>query len=442
MVGDKRSYMFSMTWRVVIFYIFNIILLSIPSFKIFAGYSIRIVLCTCLIIYSLIIYSITKRNFVFDRIIKYYFAYILFYILANIINGELYFNSEHLHILTNHYASLSVILFLPIVFHSEINVKAALLSLLFILFTTLLFSYLQFVKNDLGWLVGQLLINENISGQAERIAESTDSFIGTSVIVGIFNSAVTNGYYISTFLPLVMVIPLFFIKYKKYIFDNLIFVVVIVVSFYLQQRACMLLVLLFIVYYYYRYVKKFRAKGLALVFIILLFVIFYLPDLLINTGTGRFTEAGDTRSGLLVEFYDWVGTNSIFWGGIGSYRLKYIEPQHNTLLSAWVLGGFFCFVIMTILIVSLLIKLYKFSNDNDLILKSSSLCGIFYVFNSMLHSAGIQNKATMFWIIYMIFITRLYRTKYKKIIRGQNVQNNYDLRKQSFMYRHSTLIKY
>ena len=406
MIVNRISYIFSITWRVVLFFVFYIIQLSIPSYKIVGGYSLRLVLSTILIIYSLNIYLFTKRHYIIDRIIKCFFIYLFFYILANIINGELLSNSEHFHILMNHYASLSVILFFPIIFHSEINVKAAVLSFLLMLFTTLFFSYLQFEKNEIGWLVGQFIMNDNISASAERIVESNDSFIGTSVIVGIFNSAVTNGYFISSFLPLVMVIPLFITKYKSLLFDSLVFGVAIVVSFYLQQRACMLLVLLFIFYYYYRYFIKKPGQGFILFFIMLFLGLLYLPDFIYSIDAGRFTEAGDTRSGLLAHFYDWLGSDSIIFGGIGPYRLKYDDPQHNTLLSAWVLGGIFCFIVMTILVASVLIKLYKYSNNNDLILKASALCGIFFILNSMLHSAGIQNKATMFWMIYMIFLSR------------------------------------
>lgn len=414
---------FSMIWRVVLFCILYIILLSIPTYKIIGGYSIRVVLCTILIAYSLIICFLTKRRFIFDGIIKCYFAYIFLYILANIINGELFYNSEHIHILTNHYASISVILFFPIIFYSKTNIKAALLSLMFIFFTTLFISYLQFEKNNIGWWIGQMLINENISAQAERIVESNDSFIGTSVIVGIFNSAVTNGYFISSFLPLVMVIPLFLNKYKNILFDNMIFVAAIVISFFLQQRACMLLVILFIVYYYYSYLKNNRIQGSILIFLILSFVLLYLPDYLINIDTGRFAEAGDTRSGLFLHFLDWLDSDDVIWGGIGSYRLKYDDPQHNTLLSAWILGGIFCFILMTILIASLLIKLYKFSNNHDRIIRTCALCGMFFVFNSMLHSAGIQNKATMFWIIYMVLISRLYSIKRIQIGYNKSSEN-------------------
>ena len=395
-------------FRVILFLLLDLIMLSITNVKVTGTLSVRLVLSIVFIFIALF-----KRHFIIDNVIKCFFVYLFLYILANFFNGELFTNGEHVHILSNQFIAIALILFLPSIYKSEINFRAAIIALLIMLLTTFFISHLQFIKNKIGWAIGLFLSSEEKGEAAEFILDSDGEFVGTALIPGIFNSAVTNGYFIATFLPLTMTLSLFFKRrFGEMITANILFVVAVVVSYYLQQRAWMLLVVMFIIYYYFDIKTRFHG-GLLVGFFIFFLLVLFLPDFLSGIEMGRFSEAGDTRTRLLISFLDYSKTGNLLWGGVGVYRKLYSDPQHNALLSAWVLGGLFCFLVITFLTIILLIKLGRFRNNFDPILKSSSICCIFYVFSSMLHSAGIQNNAVMFWIVYMLFLSR------KKYLRFQ-----------------------
>ena len=226
--------------------------------------------------------------------------------------------------------------------------------------------------------------------------------MGLSLVAGAFGFVVTNGYFLATYLSVLTyrinrqgLLNTFTALFLLLLGGSVIFIT--------QQRMAFLSFVLVSCYIFlYGMKRKYRIPLMLIAVMVLLYYgISNIEMGRLNTDTNN-----DTRIRLFEDFFDFIGKGSWLFGGAVEFRDTYGKAQHNTFLSAWVLGGIFTFVVFVILYFKILIGNMKtiFSHKSRRFLYPFTLCfavaSIIFLLYSVTHSAGVQSGSPMFWVVY------------------------------------------
>ncbi len=343
--------------------------------------------------------------------INLYLIYLLVYTICNLINGEVTSHSFAQSLYTYHGPCLALAFSLPALVKDVKHVKMFVWSLIGLYLINSIVSIFQFMNNGTSWEIANMISNQAEEGmeKAEMYINAEDSLIGYSIIAGLFGFVVTNGYFLSSYLPV------FAYRINKKgtssIVISLLCLAIGGVTIYLsQQRMAFLAFILFLGYFMWFGVKK--NYRLYVVLGVVAVLSFYGLN---NIEMGRLNLEHDDGSRMRIfgYFMDFLGSEQVLFGGYDQYMESYGEPQHNSFLSAWVFGGFFTFVTFLFLFSKLL-----FINLKTVYLCTKkryhypyTLCfavaSILFLFYSMTHSAGVQSGSPMYWTAYTMMCISL-----------------------------------
>lgn len=364
-------------------------------------------ICTFL----LIAYVLNKlREVRLSGVLKFYVVYLLFYIIANIVNGEIYTHHFIQSFYTYHLPSLSILIAFPLLVKTEEDVSLMSKAIIVLYSFNAIITILQYMGVPVAWEIGRSIgdLSDSKSDALDFVNQNSETLFGYAMASGIIGFAVTNGYITASYFPLLS--RVFYGRYNmSWIYSSLLVSVALVAVFAIQQRAAFFLILIYILFLVFVRFNAFLKISVLLV--LLVFVGF--TNYSFDYDLGRLqdiSDALDSRQNLMNNFEAFLDSPYMTFGGYETYTQNFGMAQHNTFLSAWVLGGLFgfmCFVLFYLYLIVSIIVVLKRVLPNSKIYTYTLVYGtssVIYLSYSLTHSDGVQNGSPMFWILFTLFL--------------------------------------
>lgn len=345
----------------------------------------------------------------YKRILYLYMSYLFLYCFFNLINGEFFTHKFLQSIYTYHMPCLAVILGFPRLINNIDRLQCFTYSLIFLYLFDVLLTVLQFSNSNIAWTIATYISDSANEGMeaAEMYSNTSNSLLGYSLVAGVFGFVVTNGYFLATYLP-VLTNKIYKKTFGNIIISLILFIIGIIAIFFTQQRMAFISLILYILLFLVIEFKKYSFPLVCIVAILTLFLLDFN-----NLELGRITSNVNdgARIRLFANFSEFINSDAFWYGGAGAFLEKYQKAQHNTFLSAWVLGGVFTFICYCLLYINLLLesikRIYQRIRETEYysFTISYAVSAILFLFYSLTHSAGVQNGAPMFWTLFIVMLT-------------------------------------
>lgn len=383
--------------------------LFLDSYFVLPGLSVKVLMSILVSGYILLCHGMNNLG----KGIKLYIAFLCIYSVCNIINGE--FGSD---LFLRRLLALHITCIIAYCWISTMSKKGMRFSkiqyilLIFYLFDVVV-TILQYYNNPIGWAIGYTISPNAMDSIEYRLSrmDDTSNMLNLSITNGITSTSVANGYFLATFLPVVLVQMW---EKKNVILNAMICIVSLYAIFCTQQRMAFMMASIYMLYLIWRSSSNNQKILLVLIGGCLLY---FSNSLFESIEMGRLSTetSNDDRLGLFEEFSHYIDSNVSVWGGEEYYRSHFETFQHNTFLGAWIIGGVPTFIFYTYFILFLIIDCFKkasraFRNCQWLQLSFSMGC-LIYIFYSFTHSSGIHNGAMYFWILYSLLESSIYQTE-------------------------------
>lgn len=207
-------------------------------------------------------------------------------------------------------------------------------------------TILQFAGVPLAWEIGRSIADLSVSkaDNLDAVSANSDSLFGYAMASGIIGFAVTNGYIMASYLPLLSR-DLYRNYNYRWILSVGFMIVALIAVFSIQQRTALFLVMLYLLFF--AIFRSNTALKISSSLLILLWI--GTGQMAFDYDLGRINDVSsgfDTRNELWNNFKMFLDSPYMFFGGFNNYTQKFGMVQHNTFLSSWVLGGvlaFLCF---------------------------------------------------------------------------------------------------
>lgn len=345
-----------------------------------------------------------KKTKMGKTVLPIYIRFLIVYVICNLLNGEFATLSFLQSLYSYHLPCIALAVGLPALVKNIRHIELFVWSLIALYALDSLLTVLQYYNSGFAWLVATMINSQSEEGmvRAESYTNAYGGVMGLSLVAGAFGFVVTNGYFLATYLSVLTyrinrqgLLNTFTALFLLLLGGSVIFIT--------QQRMAFLSFVLVSCYiFWYGMKRKYRIPLMLIAVMVLLYYgISNIEMGRLNTDTNN-----DTRIRLFEDFFDFIGKGSWLFGGAVEYRDTYGKAQHNTFLSAWVLGGIFTFVVFVILYLKILIGNMKtiFSHKSRRFLYPFTLCfavaSIIFLLYSVTHSAGVQSGSPMFWVVY------------------------------------------
>lgn len=399
--------------RVLHFVVFALIVFSL----VFGGtgtlrlgpFSLRHICAFVLFLYVCI--WIGRKKIVFSPVLKFYLIYLSVYTVANILNGEFFSHHFAQSIYTYHLPCVLIVLTFPLMIKNGMDLSVMTKAIICLYIFNAVITIMQYKGISVAWEIGRSIadITEERVEALDYINSDSSSLFGYALASGMIGFSVTNGYIIASYFPLLSK-GLYSNNVYKWFFGLMLITVAIIAAYTVQQRTAFFLILLYVAF-----LALTRSSTLLFVVAILLPVVYlFVGDVSFNLeNLGRLHDIASglgTRRVLLSNFESFLNSEYVLFGGYDGYTQHFGLAQHNALLSAWVLGGFFNFVCfgffyayLLFIIISTVRKALKESTSHvfTIVYGASSFIYLLY---SLTHSDGVQNGSPMFWIVFMLFL--------------------------------------
>lgn len=403
----------------VLFLIYIIIIILGGSINI-GPLSLRVIATSLMILYLFI--TIKRRSKLQPISYSYIWIYLLFSIIMGItllINGEFIefeFTKKFLA-----YNLVSVVAFLAVdrFITSEKRLIILIVSLLSIILVNDIITYLQFVGNPVGWIIGYLFgdIDKSLGKIGDR-----ESLMGVSATPGIFGEVVKSAYYIA------VITPLCFCLFSKRnspiikIFGFIVLICSIIAVFMSQQRAAFAVVILTLLFYLFNIFRKYPFTIICLLSILLISSCLFISNDP-NIELGRMADASDNlREKLIIKGISFIEDHPLLGGPI-SFLKQTSLPAHNLILDSYIYSGLFGFIIMMILFAkttwqstSMIITGMSRKNSS-LLIAFTAISVINCMIYSCLHTTSYLSGEVIIFILLAIMLkTSLFFTNHKRIL--------------------------
>lgn len=401
---EAQTSLFKKVILIIAFFLLNFSILCGGNFQLLGPFSLRHIAMLVLFVVAFLNRTrISSKHFMLPM----YLIYLGVYTICNIINSEVSTHSFLQSLYTYHAPCIALIVGLPAILKNKEQVHFFELSLACLYMFDVVLTLLQYMNNGLAWVIATRISSSAEDGMAsaEMYAEASGSLFGYSLVAGAFGFVVTNGYFLATYLP-VLTNRINTNKFRDVLISIILLGIGSVAIFVTQQRMAFISLLLYLCYFvYYGMSKGYR---IPIVIIAIIFSLLYLDPATIHMGRLTTDTNNDTRMRLFDDFFKFLDSDQWAFGGAVHYLNTYHKAQHNTFLSAWVLGGIFTFVTYLILYykllkscISTLKPLRLFRQYYPLTLSCAIASAIFLIY-SITHSAGVQSGSPLFWVVYVL----------------------------------------
>ena len=344
---------------------------------------------------------------------KLYCLYLAVLLLASIISGNfnnpVFFKS----FLSYHISSIALLLALPLLIKSITDINVVTIFVVVVQFVDCVVSFMQFYNIPLGWQIG-LAINPGALVRltdAEYYLSQSDVLLSRSIVFGITSFVVSNGYYLTTFLPIASRHLLYDgAKLNNKMMSLCLLTISVLAIFMVQQRMAFFLMLCYVLFVIYMRIKKSLLSKLILLITAIVFIGLYTFPTDIEMGRLTLDKVGsDSRMNQLTNVINFMNTDSFIWGADLNDSILGDSIGHNTLTDSLRRGGFITFLFYLPLFIAVLYKSIYIGIASQRINApytfAFSVSCVIYLAYSFTHSTGLQSGAVQFWFVYALMIS-------------------------------------
>lgn len=334
--------------------------------------------------------------------IKFYLLYLLVLAIALFFNGDFVSYNYLKLLLSLHFVSIVTFFAVDYFVNNRSSILLVSIAFMFLLLVDSFVTFLQYNNDPIGWAIGMYFSDIEDS---ESFFSNHDTSLGTSVTPGIFGHVVNNATFLASLIPFGVVIisnktSNLFVK----VLTVLCLILLTLGVFFTQQRVAFYLVILFFLLIIWTLVRKNPLKAVAISLLILLPVIVYYIDFIINVDLGRLanSEQGDTRLKLYSSAVNYISENFFFGGPTGFEKITGYSA-HNIILDSFINAGLFGFCTAMLLYVYTIIhslksfRIYLKKRDFAGIACHSSL--LIVMFLAMFHNVSFLTGDAIIFVV-------------------------------------------
>ena len=351
-----------------------------------------------------------------NQVIKTYYIWVFVYIFVNILSGNI-FNSEFIRgLLTYHFLSVIIIFAIPRLVVNNYTFDTVFRWIVFFYIINAIFTILQFYNIPQAWAISSSINPMSDVGNdlLNYINKENDGYLGKSITPGLTGFVVSNGYFLTCFLPYVSK-GLFSHKRIICLSSYVLLFLGVYAIYCTQQRMGFYLSLLYVAYIMLTQTNKPAKLG-----IFVCGLIFFA----FNTNISFDID----KMGRLISFEDSIRSQTwdnfelfmsdpvnvflgMHKGGIGSNsELLLLTMCHNSLLDSIRRGGIFSLVVFLILYFKMFTQCCRNilnKNNYSSTVKLLGLSCCFFLIYSLTHSTGLQSGSVECWFLYMLMLSKI-----------------------------------
>lgn len=397
--GNKLSSYF------IVLYIFALLVCS--DMPLLGGYTISTILLPIMLCHVMLNYNKIHDKSI-RSICRWYLLYIIWFLFAGLVNGDFIKMSGSISLVINYLNCILVGVLISFLINKPKLFENILNLLVCVIIFNIAITLFQFFNYEIGWSIWTILnpnINEIIEESMLQATQGDEQILGFNFCPGLFQSAVTNGYFMASFglLPLVLasqkVFPL------KRVLMYCTYLVSLITLLIIQQRAAFYIFLLLSVVIIFATRKS--QKGF--VFILFLAAIILSIAGEITFDLGRINETSlkdDSRYDLFSQAIDYISTNLMF-GGRADFLVQTGKSAHNFILNALVYSGLLGTIILILIAGKMVLQSVRIILS-DKLSKSYSLffaCALVsYISISLFHNESLATGTPVLFILYGLLI--------------------------------------
>lgn len=382
-------------------------LLVCRDMPLLSGYTTSTILLPIMLGHVMLNYN-RIRDYSIRNICKWYLLYMIWFLFAGLVNGDFIKMSGSISLVINYLNCILVGVLISFLINRA-KIFAAILNLLVcVVVFNIVITLFQFFNYEVGWSIWTILnpnINEIIEESMLQATQGGDQVLGFNFCPGLFQSAVTNGYFMASFglLPLVLASQKGFpikriVMYCTYLMSLITLLII-------QQRAAFYIFLVLSVITIF--VTRKSQKGFVFILFFAAIILSIAGD--ITFDLGRINETSlkeDSRYDLFSQAVDYISKNLMF-GGRADFLTQTGKSAHNFILNSLVYSGLFG-TIMLILIAGKMVLQSVRVILSDSLSRSYSLffaCALIsYISISLFHNESLATGTPVLFILYGLLV--------------------------------------
>lgn len=362
----------------------------------------------------MLIMLVNVGNIKLDRFLKYYFIYLFFYILSNVLTG--YVGELIMKLVGTYLAAITLYLStkkMVLKFNAGIWVIYTILTVA--IFDAII-TIGQFYGNPIALTIPDLVGINNLK------EETMDSYLRLGVLHGKVVGGIVGEVYNGYFLCAASVLALYNNSNKIKIINWALCLFLLFSLFLVQERSGLYFGLFCVVIYILinSNNKRHSFANLILFGLILVLVAWKVSGL-VSFDEMRYNELGLDEGGrneLAAETWDFIAHN--LFGGEMFYHSLRIRDPHNVLANSFLFGGiiggtivFIIIIVQIFMIVKILREAFlnKMYNSSKVIF---ALLYLTYTLNSFFHNPSLPAGVAMFFVCWGMVVSNL---ELEKILR-------------------------
>ena len=339
---------------------------------------------------------------------RWYLLYVIWFLFAGLVNGDFIKLPGSISLVVNYLNCILVGVLISLLINRAKLFETILNLLVCVVIFNIAITLFQFLNYEIGWSIWTILnpnINEIIEESMLQATQGDEQILGFNFCPGLFQSAVTNGYFMGSFglLPLVLASQKGFplkriLMYCTYLMSLITLLII-------QQRAAFYIFLALSAIIIFATRKS--QKGFV-------FILFFVAIILSIAGEitfdlGRINETSlkeDSRYDLFSQSIDYISTNLMF-GGRADFLAQTGKSAHNFILNALVYSGLFGTILLIMIAGKMVLQSVRIILSDNLS-KSYSLffaCALVsYISISLFHNESLATGTPVLFILYGLLI--------------------------------------
>lgn len=391
------------------FYLFSILVLG--SYNV-GPYSIRVYMTVIMLIVLLCKrISMGKAGVVFPMPKKVVYSYAIFVIITALtlfLNGE-YGAYDFTKMFLSYYLNCFITFFaFEYYINDQKQLKAVIYFLLALIIVDGVVTVLQHIGNPIGKAIAMVIttVSDEVSDISSDGNYDINQLFGASLPIGIFGRVFTNANCLATIG--IMSMAYMFTKVKR--IEKLGLIGCLFFCFFscfvTQERTAFAVFLLTAAYLFFKEKNNKKILFFA-VLAILIFVVYYLPDLLLSDKLGRISNTNfkeDDRMVIWAMAVEFLKQNLLLGGPVSYSKMTDIAP-HNFFLLAFINSGLVGGIVaIYIYIYMIWISLNFFLSKRMGTVRTLAGSVLIYSAICLFHNASIVTGDTLIFILFPIFL--------------------------------------
>ena len=339
---------------------------------------------------------------------RWYLLYMIWFLFAGLVNGDFIKMSGTISLVINYLNCILVGILISFL-NNKTKIFEQIINLLVcVVVFNMVITILQFFNNEIGWSIWTMLnpdTNEIIEESMLKANQVDIQILGFNFCPGLFQSVVSNGYFMASFglLPLVLSAKKSLLIKKMLMYC--IYTMTLSTLLIIQQRAAFYIFLILSIIIIIRTIK-FHKFYVVLIFCCAI-ALLYVGEITFDLGrVNEISMKEDVRYELFSEAVDYISTNLMF-GGRADFLAQTGKNAHNFILNSLVYSGLIGTIILIVIAGKMLVQSAKNIVYYDSLKPYPLFFGcalISYISISLFHNESLVTGTPVLFILYGLLV--------------------------------------